>query len=175
MCDNARLEHETYLTESAVDALGHVDVVARGSPTAVRSFLGLDGDGLRGAYGLAQLASDASLLATRITAQSVLATEARAQWSLLERVVDGGWFLEDMRQRHSHAAHQFGPEHGLGSSVGNVLDIHARLNVVHIHVARRQRRWLGLGGRHGTRSAGRSRQSAKGTACKKVTTTTTSA
>lgn len=36
-----------YLTEAAVDTLGHVDVVARGATRAVRALLRLDGDGLR--------------------------------------------------------------------------------------------------------------------------------
>ena len=39
--------------------------------------LGLDGDGLRRAHGLAKLAGDAALLAVRVTAQRVQATEAR--------------------------------------------------------------------------------------------------
>ena len=34
------------LTEAAVDALGHVDVVAGGSPAAVGAWLSLNGDGL---------------------------------------------------------------------------------------------------------------------------------
>lgn len=42
--DGARL-----LAEAAVDALGHVDIVAGGSSGAVGSLLGLDGDGLGGA------------------------------------------------------------------------------------------------------------------------------
>lgn len=37
-----------YLAESAVDALGHVDVVGGGAARAVRSHLGLDRDRLRG-------------------------------------------------------------------------------------------------------------------------------
>lgn len=41
-----RVHRAGLLTEAAVDALGHVDVVAGGATTAVRPFLGLDGDGL---------------------------------------------------------------------------------------------------------------------------------
>ena len=57
------------MAEAAVDALGHVNVVASGTAGAVLALLGVDGDRLRGAYGLAQLAGDASLLPTRIAAQ----------------------------------------------------------------------------------------------------------
>src|SRR5258705_13934270 len=66
------------LTEAAIDAFGHVDVVARGAPAAVGARLGLDRDGERRADGLAQLAGDAALLAVGITAQRMLAPEARA-------------------------------------------------------------------------------------------------
>ena len=38
------------LAEAAVDALGHVDVVARGSAAAVSARLRLDGDGLGGTH-----------------------------------------------------------------------------------------------------------------------------
>src|SRR3569833_472164 len=57
--DRARL-----LAEPAIDALHHVDVVARGAPRAVVAARPrLDGDGLRRAHRLAQLARDAALLA----------------------------------------------------------------------------------------------------------------
>src|SRR5689334_24800946 len=59
------------LAEATVDALGHVDVVARGAPAAVVARLGLDGDGLGGTDRLAELAGDAALLAVGIAAQRV--------------------------------------------------------------------------------------------------------
>src|SRR5215831_2491396 len=65
------------LAQAAVDALGHVDVVARGAPAAVIARLGLNGDRLRRAHRFAQLARDAALLAVGIAAQRVLAAEAR--------------------------------------------------------------------------------------------------
>ena len=76
------------LTEAAVDALGHVDVVARRATAAVRPLLSLDGDGLCRADGLAQLAGDAAFLARWVASQGVLATEARRDGALLEGVVD---------------------------------------------------------------------------------------
>jgi hypothetical protein len=76
------------LAEAAVDALGHVNVVAGRAAGAVSALLGLDGDSLRRADGLAQLASDAALFASRVAAQSVLTTEAGRDWALLEWVED---------------------------------------------------------------------------------------
>lgn len=81
------------LAETAVDALGHVDIVSGSTPAAIFTLLGLDGDGLSGADGLAQLAGNAALLTGRVAAKGVLATEARGDGALLEGVVDGvsGW------------------------------------------------------------------------------------
>src|SRR5690606_18339025 len=76
------------LAEAAIDALGHVDVIARGAARAVLARLGVDGDRLRRADRLAQLAGDAAFLAVRIAAQRMLAPEARRQRPLLVRVVD---------------------------------------------------------------------------------------
>src|SRR5262245_25488957 len=57
------------LAEPAVDAFDHVDVVARGAARAVVAARpGLDGDGLRRADRLAQLAGDAALLAIGVAA-----------------------------------------------------------------------------------------------------------
>ena len=67
------------LAEAAIDALGHVDVVAGRAAAAVGARLALDDDALRRADRLAQLAGDAALLAVGIAAQHVLAAEARAQ------------------------------------------------------------------------------------------------
>ena len=55
-----------FLTESTIDTLGHVNVISGCPPRPVRSLLSLDGDGLGGTHGLAQLAGDTSLLTRRI-------------------------------------------------------------------------------------------------------------
>jgi len=65
------------LAETAVDALGHVDVVTSCAARAVRALFGFDGDGLGGADGFAELAGDAAFFARRVPAQSVFATETR--------------------------------------------------------------------------------------------------
>lgn len=77
------------LAETAVDALCHVNVVARCPPAAVHALLGLDCDGLRRADGLAELAGNAALLAGGVPSQGVLATEAGGNGALLEGVEDG--------------------------------------------------------------------------------------
>jgi hypothetical protein len=61
-------------------------------------------------YGFAQFASDASLLARRITSQSVFASKSRTERSLLERIVDGHWLGEEFAQRGEHSLEQLGHE-----------------------------------------------------------------
>jgi len=75
--------------ESAVNALGHVNVVTNGSTGTVLAFLRFNCNGLGGASGFAELAGNAALLAGRITAQGMLATKARTQESSFKRIVDG--------------------------------------------------------------------------------------
>jgi hypothetical protein len=65
------------LTEAAIDALDHVEVVAGGASHAVvAARVGLDGDRLRGTYRFAKLAGDAALFAVRIAAKRMLAAKA---------------------------------------------------------------------------------------------------
>ena len=71
--DRARL-----LAEAAVDAFHHVDVEASGPPRAVVAPRPrLDGDGLRRADRLAQLAGDAALLSVGIAPQRKLPAKKR--------------------------------------------------------------------------------------------------
>src|SRR5262252_1783413 len=90
-----RVDRAGLLAEAAIDALGHVDVVASRAAAAVRARLGLDGDGLGRTDRLTQLAGDAALLAVGIAAEGMLAAEARAERPLLIGVVDG-----DLRPEH---------------------------------------------------------------------------
>ena len=76
------------LTEAAVYALRHVDVIAGGASAAVLTLLGLNCDGLCGTHCLAQLAGDAALLARGVAPQHVLTAEAGTDRALLEGVVD---------------------------------------------------------------------------------------
>lgn len=76
------------MAKSTVNALCHVDIVARGTTRSVGTLLSLDRDGLGRADGLAQLAGDAALLTGGIATESVLATETGGDGALLEGVVD---------------------------------------------------------------------------------------
>jgi hypothetical protein len=71
-----RVNWAALLAETAVDALGHIDIVASGPPAAVHTLLGLDCDGLCRTDGFAELASNAALLACGVPSESVFASEA---------------------------------------------------------------------------------------------------
>src|SRR3569623_1859054 len=76
------------LAQAAVDALHHVDIVARGAAGAViTTRAGFDGDGLRRTDRLAQLAGDAAFFAVRIVELCMLAAVVRRDWFLLVGIV----------------------------------------------------------------------------------------
>src|SRR3546814_11735288 len=66
--DLDRVDRARFLTEAAIDALRHVDVVARRAARPVVARLGLDRDRLRRADRPAPTARDAALLAVRTDA-----------------------------------------------------------------------------------------------------------
>lgn len=107
--------------KSAVDAFGHIDVIPSGPPGAVLPLLGVDCDGLRGTGSLAQLASDAPLLAARITPQRMLPPKAGGEVPLLVGVVDGYLGLEGDFTREPECAPDFGHEEDSGGALENVL------------------------------------------------------
>src|SRR6185437_10658538 len=85
-----------FLAKAAIDALRHIDVVAGCAPGAVVAPRArFDGDGLRRADRLAQLAGDAALLAVGITPQRMFASEAWRQRRLLVRIIQ-------RQLRHEH-------------------------------------------------------------------------
>src|SRR3546814_1594519 len=65
----------------------------------VGAWFGFDGDRLRRADRLAQLAGDATLLTAGIAPQREFTPEARALWTLFIRVVQGGFAPEHRTQR----------------------------------------------------------------------------
>src|SRR5579885_2297761 len=107
-----RVHGTRLLAEAAIDALRHVDVVARRAPAAVGARLGLDGDGERGTDRLAQLAGDAALLAVGIAAERMLAAEARRERPLLEGIVHRHRLPEHVLQGKPHPLEQLGEEDG---------------------------------------------------------------
>lgn len=125
------------LTEATVNTLCHIDVVSRGPSTAVSTLLRLDRNGLGRTNGLAQLASNAPLLATRITTQRVLSAEPGTEWSLLEGVVDRSWLLEEMCQGDRETSDHFSHEHCGRRSFHQFVCLHAGLVSVHKHIVAR--------------------------------------
>src|SRR5690606_21939703 len=102
-----RLDRTGLLAEAAIDALHHVDVVAYRAPRSVIAPRPrLDGDRLRRADSLAQLAGNAALLAIGIAAQGMFAPKARRKRPLLVRVVDRVFRPEHLPHRQDESLHE---------------------------------------------------------------------
>ena len=104
---NDGIDGASLLAVTAVDALGLIQVVTSSttrtvgtrslqeqqispnSTTTERNTYSLNGDGLGGADGLAELAGNASLLTGRISSQTVLTSHSRRQLVEFVRVVEG--------------------------------------------------------------------------------------
>src|SRR5246500_525508 len=107
-----------FLAQAAIDAFHHVDVVAHGAAGAVvAARTGLDGDRLRRADRLAQLAGYAALFAVRIAAQRVLAAEARRDRALLEGIVQRRLRLEEITHGEEERRYEFRQEQRAGGCV----------------------------------------------------------
>ena len=83
------IDRAALLTQTAVNALGHINVVTSCPSAAVHTLLGFNGDGLRRANGLAKLTSNATLFSGGLPSKRVLSSETGRDWALLERVHDG--------------------------------------------------------------------------------------
>src|SRR5262245_48230604 len=106
-----RINRTSFLTEPAIDALHHVDVVTRRAAGAVvAAWSSLDRDRLGWANCLAELAGDAAFLSVRIASQGMLAAETRRNGSLLERIIERGLRLEEV----AHGQHETGHELQIG-------------------------------------------------------------
>src|SRR5207247_4062363 len=70
------IDRTGFLAQAAINALHHVDVVARGAAAAVGPRLRFDGDGKRGTNRLAQFGRDAAVLYGRIGSQGLPAVTA---------------------------------------------------------------------------------------------------
>src|SRR5215218_4735634 len=109
------------LAEAAVDAFHHVDVVAGGPAGAVvAARSGLDGDRLRRADRLAELAGDAALLAVRIAAKGVLAPEPRRAVVRLEGVVDRRLRPDEVLHREPEGGNELPQE----DRAGGLVELH---------------------------------------------------
>src|SRR5581483_531838 len=96
------------LAKAAVYAFHHVDVVARRPPRAiVPPRARFDGDRLRGADRLTQLAGDAALLTVRIAAQRMFAPEARRNHAFFERIIQRRFGCEEIAHREEEPRDKF--------------------------------------------------------------------
>ncbi len=91
------------LAETTEDAFRQIDIVARGSSASIRTRFSINCDRLCWTDRLAQLASNATLLAGRVAAKGVLATETRAERAFLERIIDGDFGLRPVSKHGEHA------------------------------------------------------------------------
>lgn len=85
---NNSVHRAALLAVTAVNALGHVDIVTGRPTTSILTLLRLNSNSLGRADGLAELAGNAALFAGGIAAQSVLTTKAGRDGTLLERIKD---------------------------------------------------------------------------------------
>lgn len=86
---NNGIHRTALLAVTAVDTLGHINIISGCSSATVFTFFGLDGDGLSWADGFAELAGDAALFARGVTAEGVFAAESGGDGTLFEGVEDG--------------------------------------------------------------------------------------
>lgn len=86
---NDRIHRTALLAVTTVDALGHVDIVTGCPAASILALFCFNGDSLRWADGLAELASNAALLTGGIPTQSVLTAETGRDGALLEGVENG--------------------------------------------------------------------------------------
>lgn len=118
---NDGVDRTSLLTESTVNTLRHVDIVTSRSSAAIGTLFSFDGDRLSRANCLTEFASDATLLTAWIATKCMLTAESRTQWSLLEWIIDGGRFFEDVSNRDSSSAEEFSPEDGLSCKSWRLL------------------------------------------------------
>ena len=105
------------LAETAVDAFRHVDVIPGSPAGTVLSLLGVDGDGLRRAGSLTQLACDTTLISRGVPPQSMLATETWTELPFLKRVVDRNFGLHGYLAREPKGAPDLCHEEDPGRSI----------------------------------------------------------
>lgn len=129
------LVDNNYLTKTAIDAFGHVNIVSRGAPAAIGAFFGLNGNCLSGANSFAKLARNATLLTAWITAKGMLTTEPWTQRSFLEWVINCGRLLKDVGQCDGKASKELTKEHCGSSTICDILHFHAQLLIVNINIA----------------------------------------
>ncbi len=99
---NYRINRTRLLTEPTVDALGHIDVVPRGSPAAIRPGLGFNGNCLSRTHGLTELASNAPLFSVGVPSEDVLTTESWTDGTFLEGIIECSGLSEEGTPSNGH-------------------------------------------------------------------------
>src|SRR5262245_2212470 len=112
------INRASFLTEPAIDALYHVDVVTRRAARAiVAAGSRLDRDRLGRANCLAKLAGDAAFLPIRIASQGMLTAEPGRNGSLLERIIERRLRLEEVAHGQHEAGHELHQEQAFGREI----------------------------------------------------------
>src|SRR4029077_17720491 len=118
------IDRASLLAQAAIDAFDHVDIVAGGAPrTVIPTRAGFNGDRLRRADRLAQLAGNAALLAIGVAAQRMFAAETWRDRALLERVIERRLGLEEIAHGEHERRGEFLEEH----RAGHLVELHAGL------------------------------------------------
>ena len=73
-----------FLAKTAINAFGHIDIVAGRFPAPIFPLICFNSNGLRRANSFAQFAGNATFFATRVSTQSVFTAKSRAKWTLLK-------------------------------------------------------------------------------------------
>jgi len=108
-----RVNRTRLLAKAAVNTFRHVYVIPCRPSTSIWAWFSFDCDGLSRAHSLTQLTSDTPFFSIRVPPECMLAPESRAEWSLLEWVVEGGWLSEHPTHCHHQTSYQLCGEEGL--------------------------------------------------------------
>ncbi len=90
------INRTTFLTESTINTLRHINIISRSSPTPIFSLFSLYGNSTSRADRLAKLACDTSLLARRISPQCMFSPKAWRYRSFLEWVINCVWRSKEL-------------------------------------------------------------------------------
>lgn len=133
----------SHLAKTAVNALGHINIVSGGSSAAIGSLFCFNGNRLSWANGFTQFTSDASFFSTWIPSQCMFTSESWAQWSLFKWIIDRGWFFEEMAQCNTSTSNQFSHENCGTRTFGQCFIAHVGLNIVYVDETVIGTPWIG--------------------------------
>jgi len=106
-----------FLTKTAINALGHVNVVAGGTTRVIFTGFRLDRNGLCWTNRLAQLARYATFLTRSVSPQSMLSAKSRAKRILLVRIHNRIWGAEKVLENYKHPPYELSKQEQLSGFV----------------------------------------------------------